>query len=138
MSYNCKEKLVTIPLCHWREYSDIVYLLFKRITTNSSSNAKIKKRVRETRTSTKGVLLDVPKCKTAAFQDSCYIRAASVRNTLPCCITDTTKTLVSFETSLKHHYKVCSKILKIRNYKSVCVKCHSTRSPFSMSTQTCC
>ena len=95
-----KEKLVTIgiiPICYWHKYPDMVYL-FKCIITNSDSNINIKKHVRETRTSTQGVLLDVLKCKTAAvlldvlkcktaaFQNSNYIRAANVWNTLPCCI----------------------------------------------------
>ena len=83
----------------------MVYL-FKCIITNSDSNINIKKHVRETRTSTQGVLLDVPKCKTAAFQNRYYyIRAANVWNTLPCCTRDTNKTLVSFKVSLKRHYK---------------------------------
>ena len=117
LPYNCyntnisykeaKERLVTIgiiPICYWHIHLDMVYL-FKCIITNSDSNINIKKHVRETRTSTQGVLLDVPKCKTATFQNSYYIRAANVWNTLPCCIRDTNKTLVSFKVSLKRHYK---------------------------------
>ena len=88
-----KERLVTIdiiPICLLARISNMVYLL-KCIITNSDSNINIKKHVRETQTSTQGVLLDVPKCKTAAFQNSYYIRAANVWNTLPCCIRDTNK-----------------------------------------------
>ena len=125
MSY--KERLVTIgiiPICYWHEYLDMVYL-FKCIITNSDSNINIKKHVRETRTSTQGVLLDVSKCKTAAFQNSYYIRAANVWNTLPCCIRNTNKTLVSFKASLKRHYKDLTSLVynpeDPRTFKSVCV-----------------
>ena len=107
----------------------MVYL-FKCIITNSDSNINIKRHVQETRTSTQGVLLDVPKCKTAAFQNSYYIRAANVWNTLPCCIRDTNKTLVSFKVSLKRHYKDLTSVVynpeDPRTFKSVCVKCHTT------------
>ena len=102
-----KERLVTIgiiPICYWHIHLNMVYL-FKCMVANSDSNINIKKHVQETRTSTQGVLLDVLKCKTAAFQNSYYIRAANVWNTLPCCIRDTNKTLVSFKVSLKQHYK---------------------------------
>ena len=142
MSY--KERLVTIgiiPICYWHEYLDMVYL-FKCIITNSDSNINIKKHVRETRTSTQGVLLDTPKCKTAAFQNSYYIRAANVWNTLPCCIRDTNKTLVSFKASLKRHYKDLTSLAynpeDPRTFKSVCVKCHTTRSLLNFSIRACC
>ncbi len=139
-----KERLVTIgiiPVCYWHEYLDMVYL-FKCIITKSDSNITIKKHVRKTRTSTQRVLLDVPKCKTVAFQNSYYIRAASVWNTLPVCIRDTNKTLASFKVALKGHYKVLTNLVynpeDPRTFKSVCVKCHTTRPLLNLGTRTCC
>ena len=56
-----RERLVTIgiiPMCHWHEYSDRLYV-FKCIITNRDSNINIKKHVRETRKSTRGVFLNM-------------------------------------------------------------------------------
>ena len=99
-----KERLVTIgiiPTCYWHEYLDMVYL-FKCIIAHSDSNITSRS-VCEKRGHQR-LNRCVPKCKTAAFQNS-YVRVANVWNTLPCCIKDTSKTLVSFKVSLKRHYK---------------------------------
>ena len=59
---------------------------------------------RETRSASNGILLNVGKCRTVNYQNSYYIRAAKVWNTLPVDIGDTTKSVPSFKTLLRKHY----------------------------------
>ncbi len=71
------------------------------------------------------------KCRTVNYQNSYYIRAAKVWNTLPSNIRDTTKSLTSFKTLLRKHYKDLTDSVfnpdDPRTLKSVCVKCHTSR-----------
>ena len=96
-----KKRLATIgilPLCYWHEYLDMVYL-HKCLINNSDNNISIKIPTRETRntSSTNGILLHVTKSKTVSFQNSFYIRAANVWNTLPGFIRNTTTSLTTFK-----------------------------------------
>ena len=93
-----------IPLCYWHEYLDIVYI-FKNLINDSDSNISVKVSTRETRRASNGTFLNVGKCRTVNYQNSYYIRAASVWNTLPSYIRDTTKSIGSFKTLLRKHYK---------------------------------
>ena len=103
-----KKRLATIgifPLCYWHEYLDMVYL-HKCLINNSDSNISIKIPTRETRntSSTNGILLHATKSKTIYFQNSFYIRAANVWNTLPGFIRNTTTSLTTFKCNLMKYY----------------------------------
>ena len=144
--YMIQERLTTIgiiPICYWHEYLDLVYL-YKCIISNSDSNISIKIPTRETRSTnaTNGILLEVAKCKTVSYQNSFYVRVANVWNTLPCLIRETNKTVVSFKFCLMQHYKDLTKEIynpeDPRTFKSVCVKCHTTRPLTNLSNRACC
>ena len=70
-----------IPLCHRHEYLDIVYIFKSRIN-DSDSNISVKVSTRETRSARNGTFLNVGKCRTVNYQNSYYITAAKVWNTL--------------------------------------------------------
>ena len=71
-----------------------------------------------------------------------YVRAPSVWNTLPKDLRDTTRSVSSFKTNLCQFYnKLLDDIFDpedSRTYKTVCIKCHSTRSLLTLSTSSCC
>ena len=94
-----------IPLCYWHEYLDIVYI-FKSLKNDSDSNISVKVSTRETRSTSNGTFLNVGKCRTVNYQNSYYIRAAKVWNTLPSNIRDTTKSLTSFKTYYVNTIKI--------------------------------
>ncbi len=81
-----------IPLCYWHEYLDIVYI-FKNLIKDPDNDISVKVSIRETRSASNGIFLNVRKCRTDNYQNSYYIRAAKVWNTLPSNIRDTTKSL---------------------------------------------
>ncbi len=74
--------------------------------------------------------LYVGKCRTVNYQNSYYTRAAKVCNILPSNIRDTTKSLTSFKTLLRKHYKDLTDSIfnpgDPRTLKSVGVKCHTS------------
>ena len=139
----CKERLQIlgiIPLCYWHEYLDIVYI-FKNLINDSDSNISVKVSTRETRSASNGTFLNVGKCRTVNYQNSYYIRAASVWNTLPSYIRDTTiKSIESFKTLLRKHYKdLTDSVFNPDDpLKSVCVKCHTSRPLFNLLSRSCC
>ncbi len=130
-----------IPLCYWHEYLDIVYI-FKSLKNDSDSNISVKVSTRETRSTSNGTFLNVGKCRTVNYQNSYYIRAAKVWNTLPSIIRDTTKSLTSFKTLLRKHYKDLTDSVfnpdDPRTLKSVCVKCHTSRPLWTLLSRSCC
>ena len=130
-----------IPLCYWHEYLDIVYI-FKNLINDSDSNISVKVSTRETRSASNGTFLNVGKCRTVNYQNSYYIRAASVWNTLPSYIRDTTKSIESFKTLLRKHYKDLTDSVfnpdDPRTLKSVCVKCHTSRPLWNLLSRSCC
>ena len=141
-----KKRLATIgilPLCYWHEYLDMVYL-HKCLINNSDNNISIKIPTRETRntSSTNGILLHVTKSKTVSFQNSFYIRAANVWNTLPGFIRNTTTSLTTFKCYLMKYYVELTQQIydpeDPRTFKSVCIKCHTSRPLMNLSTRTCC
>ncbi len=131
-----------IPLCYWHEYLDIVYI-FKSLKNDSDSrNISVKVSTRETRSTSNGTFLNVGKCRTVNYQNSYYIRAAKVWNTLPSNIRDTTKSLTSFKTLLHKHYKDLTDSVfnpdDPRTLKSVCVRCHTSRPLWTLLSRSCC
>ena len=130
-----------IPLCYWHEYLDIVYV-FKSLINDSDSNISVKVSTRETRSARNGTFLNVGKCRTVNYQNSYYIRAAKVWNTLPSHIRDTTKSIASFKTLLRKHYKDLTDSIfnpdDSRTLKSVCVKCHTSRPLWNLLSRSCC
>ena len=132
-----------IPLCYWHEYLDIVYI-FKCLINDSDRNISVKVSTRETRSAINGTFLNVRKCRTVNYQNSYYIRAASVWNTLPSYIRDTTKSIESFKTLLRKHYKDLTDSVfnpdDPRTLKSVCVcvKCHTSRPLWNLLSRSCC
>ena len=141
-----KERLQSIgilPLCYWHEYLDLVYT-FKCLVNNSDGNISIRVSTRTTRNCNpdNGILLNVAKCRTVSYQNSFYVRAPSVWNILPCKIRDTTRSLATFKTLLLNYYFNLLKSIynpdNPRTFKSVCVKCHSTRPLESLAMRTCC
>ena len=99
-----------------------------------NENISIKRRGRVTRMNdiTNGILLEIPRSRTVAYKNSFYVRAPSVWNTLPKDLRDTTRSVSSFKTNLCQFYnKLLDDIFDpedSRTYKTVCIKCHSTRS----------
>ena len=89
-----------------------------------------------------GRLLEIPRSRTVAYKNSFYVRAPSVWSTLPKDLRDTTRSVSSFKTNLCQFYnKLLDDIFDpedSRTYKTVCIKCHSTRSLLTLSTSSCC
>ena len=142
ISYKDRLQILNIiPLCYWYEYLDMVYV-FKSLKNDSDSNISVKVSTRETRSASNGILLNVGKCRTVNYQNSYYIRAAKVWNTLPVDIRDTTKSVPSFKTLLRKHYiDLTSSIFNPddpRTLKSVCVKCHTSRPLWNLLSRPCC
>ena len=142
ISYKDRLQILNIiPLCYWHEYLDMVYV-FKSLKNDSDSNISVKVSTRETRSASNGILLNVGKCRTVNYQNSYYIRAAKVWNTLPVDIRDTTKSVPSFKTLLRKHYiDLTSSIFNPddpRTLKSVCVKCHTSRPLWNLLSRPCC
>ena len=141
-----KERLQTIhilPVCYWQKYLDMVYI-YKCLVYKSDENISIKRCGRVTRMNdiTNGILLEIPRSRTVAYKNSFYVRAPSVWNTLPKDLRDTTRSISSFKTNLCQFYnKLLDDIFDpedSRTYKTVCIKCHSTRSLLTLSTFSCC
>jgi hypothetical protein len=65
-----------------------------------------------------------------------------VWNTLPSYIRDTTKSIESFKTLLRKHYKDLTDSVfnpdDPRTLKSVCVKCHTSRPLWNLLSRSCC
>ena len=114
----------------------------KVLKNDSDSNISVKVSTRETRSASNGTFLNVGKCRTVNYQNSYYIRAAKVWNTLPSNIKDTTKSLTSFKTLLRKHYKDLTDSVfnpdDPRTLKSVCVKCHTSRPLWTLLSRSCC
>ena len=108
------------------------------------ANISIKRCGRVTRMNdiANGILLEIPRSRTVAYKNSFYVRAPSVWNTLPKDLRDTTRSVSSFKTNLCQFYnKLLDDIFDpedSRTYKTVCIKCHSTRSLLTLSTSSCC
>ena len=132
-----------IPLCYWHEYLDLVYT-YKSIVDSSDTNFKIFQPIRVTRRSapTKSILLDIPKAKTVTFQNSFYSRASRAFNTLPDFLRDNTKSIDVFKTNLRAYYLDLT--LNVydpavpQTFKSVCIKCHQSRSLPVLLVKMCC
>ena len=134
-----------IPLCYWHEYLDLVYT-YKSIVNSSDTNFKIFQPIRVTRRSapTKSILLDIPKAKTVTFQNSFYSRASTAFNTLPDFLRDNTKSIDVhvFKTNLRAYYLDLT--LNVydpavpQTFKSVCIKCHQSRSLPVLFVKMCC
>ena len=96
----------------------------------------------EPETTDNGILLNVPKSKTVSFQNSFYVRAPSVWNILPDILRDTTRSIASFKSLLFRYYFNLLELVynpdNPRTFKSVCVKCHSTRPIQNLSFRSCC
>ena len=73
-----------LPVCYWQEYLDMVYI-YKCLVYNSDQNISIKYRSRVTRINdlTNVILLEIPRSRTVTYQNSFFVRAPSVWNTLP-------------------------------------------------------
>ena len=141
-----KDRLQSIgilPICYWLEFLDLVYL-YNCVVNDSDTNISIRVSNRRTRNSNSdnGILLNVPKSKTVSFQNSFYIRAPSVWNILSDILRDTTRSTASFKSLLfRYYFNLLEHIYNPdnpRTFKSVCVKCHSTRSIQNLSFRSCC
>ena len=132
-----------IPLCYWHEYLDLVYT-YKSIVNNTDPQFKTSKPVRVTRrtASSKSVLLDIPKAKTVTFQNSFYSRASRAFNTLPEHMRDNTQSINVFKTNLRKHYLNLTLTVYDpavpQTFKSVCVKCHTSRPLTALLVKLCC
>ena len=140
-----RERLLVIgilPVCYWHEFLDLVFL-YKSILSNDV-NVSIRTTTRTTRNAdpVNGILLNVSRCRTVSYKNNFYVRAPSVWNILPSNIRDTSRSLAYFKISLFNYYlNLLDQIYNPdnpRTFKSVCVKCHSTRSLDSLLVRTCC
>ena len=141
-----KERLrltVLIPLCYWHKYLDLVYT-YKSIVNNTDTQLKISKPVRVNRrtVSSKSVLLDIPRAKTATFQNSFYPGASRTFNTLPEYLRDNTQSINVFKTNLRKHYPDLTLTVYDpavpQTFKSVCIKCHMSRPLTALLAKLCC
>ena len=129
-------ELIHVPLCYWHEYLDLVY--------NTDTQFKISKPVRVTRhtASSKSVLLDIPRAKTAMFQNSFYPRTSRTFNTLPEYLRDNTQSINVFKTNLRKHYLDLTLTVYDpavpQTFKSVCIKCHMSRPLTALLVKLCC
>ena len=141
-----RERLLVIgilPVCYWNEFLDLVFL-YKSILSNDV-NVSIRTTTRTTRNANpvNGILLNISRCRTVSYKNNyLYVRAPSVWNILPSNIRDTSRPLAYFKNSLFNYYlNLLEQIYNSdnsRTFKSVCVKCHSTRSLDSLIVRTCC
>ena len=121
----------------------MVYI-YKCVVYKSDENISKKRRGRVTRMNdiTNGIFLEIPRSRTVAYRNSFYVRAPSVWSTLPKDLRETTRSVSSFKTNLCQFYnKLLDDIFDpddSRTYKTVCIKCHSTRSLLTLSTSSCC
>ena len=141
-----KDRLQSIgilPICYWLEFLDLVYL-YNSVVNDSDTIISIRVSNLRTRNSNSdnGILLNVPKSKTVSFQNSFYVRVPSVWNILPDILRDTTRSIASFKSLLfRYYFNLLEHIYNRgnpRTFKSVCVKCHSTRSIQNLSFRSCC
>ena len=125
------------------KYLDLVYT-YKSIVNNTDPQFKTSKPVRVTRrtASSKSVLLDIPKAKTVTFQNSFYSRASRAFNTLPEYMRDNTQSINVFKTNLRKHYLNLTLTVYDpavpQTFKSVCVKCHTSRPLTALLVKLCC
>ena len=147
-----KERLTElIPLCYWHEYLDLVYT-YKSVVHNTDTQFKISKdtqfkkskpvRVTRRSASSNNVLLDIPKAKTVTFQNSFYSRASRAFNTLPEYLRDNTQSINVFQTNLRKYYldltlTVYDPVVP-QTFKSVCIKCHTSRPLTALLVKLCC
>ena len=123
------------------EFLDLVY---NCVVNGSDTNISIRVSNRRTRNSNSdnGILLNVSKSKTVSFQNSFYVRAPSISNILPDFLRDATRFIASFKSLLfKYYINLLEHVYNRgnpRTFKSVCVKCHSTRSIQNLSFRSCC
>ena len=93
-------------------------------------------------TNSNGVLLNEKRCRTVNFQQSYYVRATNVWNTLPSSIQDPSLSIVPFKRTLFEHFKdLTDRVFDLsdpRTFKTVCVKCHSNRSLTNLANHPCC
>ena len=141
-----KDRLCAIgilPLCYWHEYLDIVYL-YKCLLNNSDNNISTRVSLRVTRSTNRdnGLMLNVIKCKTVTLQNSFYIRAPRIWNTLLSSLRETNRSISSFRKALRNHYLNLTKDIfnpdDPRSFKSICVKCHQCRPLSSIKDSSCC
>ena len=144
ISYNRRPRLTELkPLCYWHEYLDLVYT-HKSIVNNTDTQFKISKSVRVTRhtTSSKSVLLDIPKAKTVTFQNSFYSRASRTLNTLPEYSRDNAQSINVFKTNLRKHYLDLTLTVYDpavpQTFKCVCINCHMSRPLTVLLVKLCC
>ena len=120
-----------IPVCYWHAYLDLV-CLYKCILSNDS-NVSIRAPIRNTRNVDidNGILLNVPKFRTVSHQNSFYVRAPSVWKILLGYIRDMSRSLDYLKNCLlSYYFNLLEHIYNPDNpraFKSVCIKCHSTR-----------
>ena len=131
-----------LPVCYWHEFLGLVFL-YKSILSNDV-NVSIRTTTWTTRNADpdNGILLNVSRCRTVSYKNNFHVREPSVWNILPSNIRDTSRSLAYFKNSLFNYYlNLLEQIYNPHNprtFRSVCVKCHSTRSLDSLLVRTCC
>jgi hypothetical protein len=131
--------------CHFSNWTKTLLqnLNYKSILSNDV-DVSIRTTTRMTRNAdpVNGILLNVSRCRTVSYKNNFNVRAPSVWNILPSNIRDTSRSLAYFKNSLFNYYlNLLEQIYNPdnpRTFKSVCVKCHSTRSLDSLLVRTCC
>ena len=133
-------KVGLLPVTYWLEYLDLVHL-YKCLTSDSDPYISIKTSRRVTRSTSNGVLLHVPKCRTVTFQNSFYCRATRVWNILPVHLRNIT-IANQFKKELFNHYmQLTQQFYNVnfpQSFKSICIKCHSCRPICTLNDRMCC
>ncbi len=137
-----KERLMKtglLPLCYWHEYLDMVYL-FKKIVSADDPNIQIKTILRVTRHNSQVGEITI-RFNSLTFQ-SFYCRTPRVFNCLPSNLRQHTISIGEFKNNLfKYYCQMTQKIYSIdvpQTFKTICVKCHSSRLLSSLPVKMCC
>ena len=141
------QRLEMLPITYWHEIQDLT--LFFRILRGdvfitTEGLVKIKQPARTTRqhNSQSGTLISIRRCRTAAFQNSYFVRTGRVWNCLTVEERDLSQSVMAFKRKLNTKYQQ-----HLRNiydpdnpitFKTVCVKCHSARNLGHLNIKACC
>ena len=136
MDYNSRlQSLYMIPICYWHEYLDMV--LFFKVTHNlvnlKPSVLPVVRISRPTRASTGNApTYTIPRCKTATYQRSFFVRTCRIWNTLAEELKLTMDNLSNFKSTMMSYYMLALintyNCEDSRSFKSICQKCNRARN----------
>ena len=130
-----------LPFCYQPEFLDLVYV-FKCLVSLSDPFISVMNSTRPRRTvSAKGTLLNTFRANTATFKNNFCCRAPRIWNTLPAHLRNTDCSVAHFKKDFFNYYLYLTKsvydIDTPQTFKSVCIKCHTSRPLNSLRDRVC-